>query len=96
MVGEKYITAVRDGAGAMPLLIPVLDPAIAAEELIAACDGFLFTGSPSNVAPKHYGGTAPRDGVMQTSAAMTPPCRCSRPRSRRASRCCASAAASRN
>jgi putative glutamine amidotransferase len=65
MVGEKYITAMRDGANALPLLIPVLSPAIAPEELVAACDGFLFTGSPSNVAPKHYGGAAPRDGVMQ-------------------------------
>lgn len=65
MVGEKYITAIRDGAHALPLLIPVLSPAIAPEELIAACDGFLFTGSPSNVAPKHYGGAAPREGVLQ-------------------------------
>ncbi|HEX4294616.1 MAG TPA: gamma-glutamyl-gamma-aminobutyrate hydrolase family protein [Rhizomicrobium sp.] len=65
MVGEKYIAAVRDGAGAMPLLIPVLSPAIPTEELIASFDGFLFTGSPSNVAPKHYGGPAPREGVMQ-------------------------------
>ncbi len=65
MVGEKYIAAVRDGAGAMPLLIPVLSPAIPTEELIASFVGFLFTGSPSNVAPKHYGGPAPREGVMQ-------------------------------
>ena len=65
MVGEKYIAAVRDGAGAMPLLIPVLAPPRAPEELVAAFDGFLFTGSPSNVAPKHYGGPGPRSGVMQ-------------------------------
>src|ERR1700743_2943809 len=65
MVGEKYIAAARDGAGAMPLLIPVLAPAIPPADLIAARDGFLFTGSPSNVAPKLYGGASPRDGVMQ-------------------------------
>src|ERR1700743_1838654 len=65
MVGEKYIAAVRDGAGATPLLIPVLVNPIPAEELIASVDGFLFTGSLSNVAPKHYGGTAPREGVLQ-------------------------------
>jgi putative glutamine amidotransferase len=28
-------------------------------------DGLLFTGSPSNVAPKQYGGPAPREGVLQ-------------------------------
>ena len=49
----------------MPLLVPVLSPPIAADELVASVDGFLFTGSPSNVAPKHYGGPAPREGVMQ-------------------------------
>jgi putative glutamine amidotransferase len=65
LVGEKYITAVRDGAQALPLLVPVLAPPIPVEDLIASVDGFLFTGSPSNVAPALYGGPAPRDGVMQ-------------------------------
>src|SRR5580693_8797620 len=65
MVGEKYIAAVRDGAGALPLLIPVLEPAIPAEEILARVDGLLLTGSPSNVAPKLYGGPAPREGVLQ-------------------------------
>jgi len=65
MAGEKYITAVRDGAKALPLLVPVLDPAIPPQDLIDALDGFLFTGSVSNVAPRHYGGSAPRDGVVQ-------------------------------
>ncbi|HVZ90196.1 MAG TPA: gamma-glutamyl-gamma-aminobutyrate hydrolase family protein [Rhizomicrobium sp.] len=68
MVGEKYIAAVRDGAGATPLLIPVLSNPIPPEELFADVDGFLFTGSPSNVAPKHYGGSRPRDGVLQDEA----------------------------
>src|SRR5580704_10200246 len=65
IVGEKYITAVRDGAGALPLLIPVLDPPVPASEWLAAIDGFLFTGSPSNVSPKRYGGALPREGVLQ-------------------------------
>ncbi len=65
MVGEKYIAAVRDGAQALPLLVPVLSPPIPVEELVASVDGFLFTGSPSNVSPRLYGGTAPREGVMQ-------------------------------
>lgn len=65
VVGEKYIAAVRDGAGALPLLIPVPAPPLASDELLAGIDGFLFTGSPSNVSPKLYGGARPRDGVMQ-------------------------------
>jgi len=65
MVGEKYIAAVRDGAGAVPFLIPVLPNPIPPDEFLDSIDGLLFTGSPSNVSPKHYGGTAPRDGVLQ-------------------------------
>jgi putative glutamine amidotransferase len=65
IVGEKYITAVRDAVGALPVLIPVLDPPIPSSELLAAVDGLLLTGSPSNVSPKRYGGTAPREGVLQ-------------------------------
>jgi putative glutamine amidotransferase len=65
MVGEKYITAVRDGARALPMLIPVLDPPIAVSDVIAGVSGLLFTGSPSNVSPTYYGGPAPRAGVLQ-------------------------------
>ncbi len=64
-VGEKYIVAVRDGAGALPLLIPVLDTPIDIAEILETVDGILLTGSPSNVAPKRYGGPRPRDGVLQ-------------------------------
>jgi putative glutamine amidotransferase len=65
MVGEKYITAVRDGAEALPVLIPVLPHSIPAAEILASVDGLFFTGSPSNVSPKHYDGTTPREGVLQ-------------------------------
>ena len=64
-VGDKYITAVRDGAGAIPFLIPVLDSPLSNEEILESVDGLLFTGSPSNVAPRCYGGPSPREGVMQ-------------------------------
>ena len=60
MVGEKYIEAVRDGSGALPLLIPVLSPPLSAAEILANVDGLLFTGSTSNVAPHNYGGAPPR------------------------------------
>jgi putative glutamine amidotransferase len=65
MVGEKYIDAVRAGSNALPLLIPVLEPPLTPEDILDAVDGLLFTGSPSNIAPKLYGGPAPRDGVLQ-------------------------------
>jgi putative glutamine amidotransferase len=65
LAGEKYVTAVREGSGALPLLIPVLDPPLPVAELLGGIDGLLFTGSPSNVSPKHYGGPAPRAGVLQ-------------------------------
>ena len=65
MVGEKYIAAIREATGALPLLIPVLDAPIAPAEILAGVDGLLFTGSYSNVAPKLYGGPAPRAGVLQ-------------------------------
>src|SRR5471030_2283649 len=53
--GNEYVTAIRDGAGALPLLIPVTDTPLEFAPLLAAVDGLLFTGAPSNVAPSHYG-----------------------------------------
>jgi putative glutamine amidotransferase len=62
MVGEKYIVAARDGAGATPLLIPVLEEPLPPAEILATLDGILFPGSPSNISPNLYGGPAPRKG----------------------------------
>jgi putative glutamine amidotransferase len=64
-VGEKYIVAVRDGAGALPLLIPVLETPLQADAILDRLDGIMLTGSPSNVAPWRYEGSKPRDGVLQ-------------------------------
>ena len=60
-VNQEYIAAVRDGAGALPLLIPALTPPLDVEALVAAFDGFCFTGAISNVDPARYGGHAPRN-----------------------------------
>jgi putative glutamine amidotransferase len=59
-VGDKYVTSVIDGAGGLPLLIPALGARIDPDDLLSALDGLLITGSPSNVAPQHYGGAAAR------------------------------------
>ncbi len=64
MVGEKYITAVADGAGAVPVLVPALGPKLDLEGLLGICDGLLFTGSQTNVEPHHYGGPASAPGTL--------------------------------
>jgi len=63
-VGEKYITAIRDGADAVPFLIPALGDSVPGEEILARVDGIFLTGSPSNVEPYHYEGQASRTGTM--------------------------------
>lgn len=67
MVGEKYIAAVRDGAGAMPFLIPALGDSIDADDILSRVDGLLLTGSPSNVEPHHYNGDPSRPGTLHDS-----------------------------
>lgn len=52
-VGKKYIDAVRL-AGALPLVVPAAQ-ADELDELLSLADGVLLTGSPSNVAPHHFG-----------------------------------------
>ncbi len=64
MVGEKYLDAIAGGARALPLLVPSLTPTLDLVQLVGACDGILFTGSPSNVEPHHYGGPASAPGTL--------------------------------
>ena len=65
VVGEKYVRAIVRAAGAIPVLIPAMDDALELHEILQHLDGVFFTGSPSNVAPHHYGGPAFREGVME-------------------------------
>ena len=64
MVGEKYIEAIAQGANAIPVLVPALGGDIDLPSLLEACDGFLLTGSASNVEPHHYGGPASAPGTL--------------------------------
>lgn len=57
---EPYVSAVRDGAGALPLLLAALDPPLDHHDILGAVDGLVFTGSPSNVAPHFYNGEPAR------------------------------------
>ncbi|MHC5655869.1 gamma-glutamyl-gamma-aminobutyrate hydrolase family protein [Stappia sp.] len=53
---SSYLEAVVQGAGAMPLLLPSLGPAIDLDAVLDRVDGVLLTGSRSNVHPALYGG----------------------------------------
>jgi putative glutamine amidotransferase len=64
VVGEKYITAIRDGADALPFLIPALGNTIDAAAVLRRVDGILLTGSPSNVEPHHYDGEPSNPGTL--------------------------------
>jgi putative glutamine amidotransferase len=55
---DEYIAAIRDGAGALPLIIPSTAAPLHPGEILSMVDGLLFTGAPSNVAPLHYGASA--------------------------------------
>jgi putative glutamine amidotransferase len=68
MVGEKYARAVVEAAGAAPLLIPSLAEELRFEELLERLDGLLFTGSPSNVEPRHYDGPPSAPGTLHDPA----------------------------
>ncbi|MGH8223299.1 MAG: gamma-glutamyl-gamma-aminobutyrate hydrolase family protein [Woeseiaceae bacterium] len=64
MVGEKYITAVRDGARAVPFVIPALGNTLDLDAVLDRLDGLLLTGSPSNVEPRHYAGEPSASGTL--------------------------------
>jgi putative glutamine amidotransferase len=71
---DEYIAAVQGGAGALPLLVPSMDAPLGSADLLAAVDGLLFTGAPSNVAPSHYGaGSRPGTELDEIRDATTLP-----------------------
>jgi putative glutamine amidotransferase len=63
-VGDKYVRAVSDAVGAVPLLLPALGDRLAAADIVAQLDGLLLTGSRSNVEPHHYEGPASAPGTL--------------------------------
>lgn len=70
-VHDEYIVAMRDGAGALPLLIPSTDAPLDAAAVLGAVDGLLFTGAISNVAPSHYGASARPGTLLDTERDAT-------------------------
>ena len=53
VLGDKYARALKECAGAQPVLFPLADAA-QIPALLAVVDGVLLTGSPSNVHPSHF------------------------------------------
>ena len=68
VVGEKYARAVLDAAGCLPLLIPALAEELGMDDLLKRLDGVVFTGSPSNVEPRHYSGPPSDPGTLHDPA----------------------------
>jgi putative glutamine amidotransferase len=54
--GERYIRAVADGAGALPMVIPALAGDYDFADLASRLDGLMLTGGRANVEPHHYNG----------------------------------------
>ena len=54
-VNQRYLAALVEAAGVMPIIIPAIGCALPFETVAAQLDGLLVTGSPSNVEPHLYG-----------------------------------------
>lgn len=56
--GAKYVDAIASYAQCVPVGLAPLDSAHAMESLISRLDGFVFSGSTSNILPSEYGSAA--------------------------------------
>lgn len=54
-IGDKYVRAVAEAAGCLPMMLPSLGGLIDIPDLVRRLDGLVLTGSPSNVHPSEYG-----------------------------------------
>lgn len=66
--GDKYLQAITQVAGGMPLIIPALGEQLDQAYLLQHLDGLVFTGSPSNVEPHHYAGDPSEPGTAHDPA----------------------------
>lgn len=59
--GRMNSEAVAEVSGALPLIVPTDPTLVNLDDLMAACDGFVFTGARANVHPRHYEEEATRE-----------------------------------
>ena len=64
VVGDKYMRAVAEAAGGLPLTVPAFGAALDVDTVLDRFDGLLFTGSPSNVEPARYDGPPSANGTL--------------------------------
>lgn len=67
-VGEKYLRALVEAGGLLPLMIPSLHPPLPIADCLDAVDGLFLTGSPSNIEPHHYSSEPSWDGNLHDPA----------------------------
>ena len=64
MVGEKYITALKDAAEGLPWMIPAIGDDSMLDDIFNKVDGLFLTGSISDIEPHHYQGNPSRPGTL--------------------------------
>jgi putative glutamine amidotransferase len=57
MAGDKYLTALAEAAGVIPVLLPALTDLLDPISYLGRLDGLFLTGGYSMVHPRHYGAT---------------------------------------
>jgi putative glutamine amidotransferase len=55
VAGHKYLIAVAEAAGALPLVVPAISDLLEIDDLLEIADGILLTGAVSNVHPSLFG-----------------------------------------
>ena len=53
--GDMNMQAVREVCDALPLIVPADPDMVDINDLLCACDGFIFPGGRPNVHPEEYG-----------------------------------------
>lgn len=64
MAGEKYLDALIQVAGGLPVVLPALGGEGLFDEILGRVDGVFLTGSYSNVEPQHYSGDDSRAATL--------------------------------